>query len=105
MKDKFIINTDGVCVYVSVSVTNSLVGKILLLLANGIALTVLVLSVVEWIPALLLVTLVMLALLMRYTLWNLFGAENLIINTKSLSYQHDYGFWKTGYTTKDIINV
>ncbi len=29
----------------------------------------------------------------RYTLWNLFGTETIIINTKSFSYKHDFGWF------------
>ncbi len=32
-------------------------------------------------------------------LWNLFGKENLIINTKSLSYYRDYGVYRTNLKT------
>ena len=35
----------------------------------------------------------------RYTLWNWFGKELLIINTKSVSYQLDYGFYLTKLKT------
>ena len=35
----------------------------------------------------------------KYTLWNLFGEERLIINVKSLSYQQHYGFFTTPYHT------
>jgi hypothetical protein len=35
----------------------------------------------------------------RYLLWNLFGKENLIVNTKTISYWYDYGFIRTNLKT------
>lgn len=35
----------------------------------------------------------------RYFYWNLYGKENLIINLKSISYNHEYGFIKTNLKT------
>ena len=96
------IFSDGICVYVSVSVNNSLVGKVALVVANAFILSVFVLSIKEWIPGLFICTTIFLIMLIRYTLWNFYGKENLIANTKSFSYQHDYGFFKTSYITKPV---
>ncbi|MHA4896350.1 hypothetical protein ACXZ1K_16470 [Pedobacter sp. PWIIR3] len=35
----------------------------------------------------------------KYTLWNLYGEERLIINLQSISHQHYYGFFTTPYQT------
>ncbi|AZI26105.1 hypothetical protein EA772_12410 [Pedobacter sp. G11] len=35
----------------------------------------------------------------KYFLWNTFGEEFYIISTSYISYQHDYGFWKTTLKT------
>lgn len=37
-------------------------------------------------------TTIMILFPLKYTLWNILGKENLIINTKSISYQYNYGF-------------
>jgi hypothetical protein len=98
------IYSDDICVYVSVSANNGLTGKIALALADLLVFIVLYFAIIEWIPGLLICTLLLLMLLTRFTLWSFFGKENLIINTKSVSYQNDYGFFKTPYTTKLIKN-
>lgn len=38
----------------------------------------------------------------KYLLWNLFGKEHLIINTKSISHSFDYGFIKTNLSTQPV---
>lgn len=35
----------------------------------------------------------------KYYLWNLYGKESIIINTKSISWQYDYGFVQTNLET------
>ena len=35
----------------------------------------------------------------RYLIWNLYGKENLIINSKTISYNYDYGFIRTNLKT------
>ena len=35
----------------------------------------------------------------KYLLWNTYGKEYLIVNTKSLSFYYDYGFFKTRLRT------
>ena len=97
-----LVYTDGVCVYVSISENNPLMGKVALILADLLILSVLFFSVTEGIAGLIIFTVILLSFLTRYTLWNFWGKENLIINTKSVSYQHDYGLLKTSYTTKKI---
>ena len=42
---------------------------------------------------------VFLYLPIKYLLWNLYGEEDLIINTNSISYSHDYGWFKTNLET------
>jgi hypothetical protein len=95
-------HSDGMCVYVQTEVNNSVASKLLIIVADTLILSVLILSIVEWIPGLFICTLIFLAFLTWTTLWAFWGKENLIINTKSLSYQHDYGFFKTRYTVKSI---
>jgi hypothetical protein len=35
----------------------------------------------------------------KYLLWNTFGEEFYVISTTHISYQHNYGFWKTKFKT------
>ena len=39
--------------------------------------------------------------LTRFTFWNLWGRESIIINTKSFSYQYDYGILTLNLKTKE----
>ena len=95
-------HSDGICVYVLTEVNKSVASKLLILVADALILSVLIFSITEWIPGLFICTLIFLAFLAWCTLWAFWGKENLIINTKSLSYQHDYGFFKTKFTIKPI---
>jgi hypothetical protein len=103
-KPKSEIYSDGMCVYVSVNLSNPFVGKLALVLANLLLLAVIGIAIAWWIPAMLLCFLALFLLLLKYSLWNFFGRENLIINTRSVSYQHHYGLLKTGYITKKMPN-
>lgn len=101
-KHTFLIRTDGICVYASIGIRIALIGKIYLMVMHAAALLVIGVALKEWIPMLLLVALLFEGWLLKYTLWNLFGKERLIINTKSISFQYDYGFFKTDYVTREI---
>ncbi len=37
--------------------------------------------------------------LSKYLLWNIYGREHLVVNSKTLTYFYDYGFFKTVPTT------
>lgn len=41
----------------------------------------------------------------KYLLWNLYGEEELIINTKSISYSYDYGWFKTKMETIEFVTL
>jgi len=96
------IYNDEVCIYVSTSANNPLWAKAVLLLADLLIVFIISFALIEWIPGLLLLNMVILFFLSRYTLWNIYGKEYLIISAKSFSYQHDYGFFRTNNTTKSI---
>lgn len=97
-----LIYTDGICIYISVKVTNPLVGKVVLVLANLMVLFPVILGITEGILAMTLAFGAFFLILLKYTLWNFWGRENIIVNTKSVSYQHEYGVFKTNYTTKSL---
>jgi len=96
------IISDGVCVYFTANSSNPVLGKVLLLIADSAICIVLVFSIFENIGGLILASLLLVLFFGHYTLWNLLGRENLIINTKTISYQHDFGLYKSAYTTKKI---
>jgi hypothetical protein len=103
-KPYYRIKADGICIYVSVEVTNPLYAKVSLLVANLFFLFVAWIAIIERIPGLLLITILILVFLVRYTLWNFYGRENLIITKKAFSYQHEFGFFKTSQKTIKIDN-
>lgn len=41
----------------------------------------------------------------RYLLWNTFGEEFYVISTSHISYQHNYGFWKTKLKTSKYYSI
>ncbi|MNY50835.1 hypothetical protein D3C86_1863760 [compost metagenome] len=45
---------------------------------------------------------VMEVLLFRYSLWNLYGLETIVLKKNALSYQHHYGFLKMPLRTVNI---
>ncbi|BAV04101.1 hypothetical protein FLA_0080 [Filimonas lacunae] len=49
-----------------------------------------------------LVALLLEMVLLKYTLWNFFGRELVTVNTRVLTYQHDYGLFKTKLVTHKV---
>lgn len=96
MKDNgFTIDSDGICLFITLTLRTSLAGRRALIFLNLICAGILILATTERITALLLVSILMFLMLIKYSLWNFYGKEYLTINTKSIRYQHDYGFFKT----------
>lgn len=91
---------DGICLYATIAIKPVLPAKIILSLLNFIVLSAICMFFVGRIPLAGFFFSVMEFLLLRYTLWNFFGVERLYITSKSLSYQHDYGFFMTTLVTK-----
>ncbi len=107
MENKLEMNSDGINLYLTFSVRGNKKGLIVLGLlliivvfsflymavheakeistSNGL-LMMLVLLIFMWFPV-------------KYFLWNLYGVEHLIINTATISYSHDYGWFKTNLET------
>ncbi len=104
------ISTDGISVYVSSGVQVSLFPKIILVLCN-----ILIYGFIAWavfynseendgktVVGISLLVLLVFCTLTRYTFWNFFGKENIIVNTKVISYNYDYGFFQTKLKTVKI---
>src|ERR1700761_486593 len=94
------IFSDDVCIYVFANTNHALWRKAILILASLFMFSVVCFSLAIWLPDLTILSLIIGFMVLRYSLWNIYGEENLIINTKSLSYQHGYGFFRTGYKIK-----
>jgi hypothetical protein len=110
MRNKCHIRKDGVCLYVTTEVKAESIGKIILLLLNliiFIGICAIMVSVEEQNIGRSLLGLIIFSILLfytlgRYTLWNFFGKEIFIINTKTISVQYDYGFFLTALDTKPL---
>lgn len=46
-----------------------------------------------------LVTVIIIVFPLRYLVWNIFGSEILVVNTKSISFQYNYGIFATQFNT------
>jgi len=114
MNDKFIFS-DGINVYATFESKVNKLFKSILILLNVFVYSLLLFAITQ-IPEekilnyafpILLLTVLSFLTLTKYTLWNIYGREILIINTKSFSYQHDYGWFnikmKTIKTERGIL--
>ncbi|WP_222538363.1 hypothetical protein [Pedobacter polysacchareus] len=96
MKENFfIMDSDGVCIYVTIGINADLPAKLILGSLNLILLGVIVLAVSKGVVALMIFSTLCAILLIRFSFWNIYGKEHLVINTKTMMYQHDYGFFRT----------
>jgi hypothetical protein len=107
MKDNILIETDNINIYLKISVRSKKIGRILLTV-------IIILLIIFWIFAfsfvdgnekgkiiagLFIPCSLSLFLSIRYLLWNIYGTENVIINTKTISYSYNYGFFQTPLKT------
>jgi hypothetical protein len=99
---KVSIDHDGLNVRLFMKVESTKMGKISMIFVNLIGLALLGIALEEWLLGLLAMAALWLIFFGWITLWNFFGKELVIINTKSLSYQHTYGFYITPLETKKI---
>jgi hypothetical protein len=104
MKKSMEITSDGINIYTTLNVKSKLTGKIILsaMVLILFAFFVAVVSSLKEPGDAVLLFLLFLALLffpVRFLLWNLFGKEQFIINTKSISYLYDYGILRTNLKT------
>lgn len=107
MKNRIEISTDGVNAYANIEVNASKIGIRIL----SIFLVLEILGVIglfsqaksgeiaSVIIPFLIVLILFVGLPVIYLLWNLYGKETLIVNTKSISWAYDFGFFKTNLKT------
>lgn len=107
MDNVFETHTDGINVYATLKIKSSLLGRILLSICNIILICLWVTFVSSFnaqemgkmlIPVVLMLAFIIF-LPLRYLIWNIAGREFLIVNTKSISYNFDYGIIKTNLKT------
>ena len=90
------LKKDYVNLHVLIEAETSNVVKGILIFFNLCTLGIVAFSLIDWLLALFVIGVLLMALFGWLTLWYGFGKEKLIINTGSLSYQYMYGM----YTTK-----
>jgi len=103
MKNICEISSDGHCVYLTSVVKSNLIGKIILILFNAAVISLLVLLTNIFsdpgsgsaVIGFLIVLVLYITTLLRYTLWNFWGRENISISTETIKYHFDYGFFST----------
>lgn len=94
-ENHFIMDSDGVCLYVTIGINADLPAKLILGSLNLILLGIIAYAVSKEMIALIMFSTLCAILLIRLSFWNIFGKEHLVINTKTMMYQHDYGFFRT----------
>lgn len=107
MNNTINIRSDGINVYAELRVKANLIGKVILsLLVTFLfvffSFIFLNLNPEELGPAILgilVVAIFFIGIPTKFLIWNLFGKEYLIVNTKSISYQYDYGIFRTKLKT------
>lgn len=96
------ITSERTHVKVSIEVGTARIGKAVMVLFNLIGLVLIGIALAEWLLGLLMMGILWSLFFGWLTLWNFYGKELLTINTKSLSYQHVYGFYKTAVVTRKM---
>jgi len=94
-----LLHYDGICVYATSKIKSNLAAISILTFINLVALAVITLFAIEGIAIAAILFGTLEIFIIKYTLWNLFGEERLIINDKTLSYQQHYGFFTTALQT------
>ncbi|MBD8489699.1 hypothetical protein IFO69_13160 [Echinicola sp. CAU 1574] len=114
MKRNFLkIETNNVNVYLTFTPNPPLVLKLILITFCLIVFTAPVFIIInveeseigKFILGMSIYYLLMFLSLGRYTLWNIFGEERLIVSTRSISHQHHYGFFDTNLKTQKFDTI
>ncbi len=96
------LKKDYVNLHVLIEAETSKLVKGILILFNVFTLAIVAIAIVDWLLALFVIGILLTAMFTGLTLWYGFGREKLVINTKSISYQYQYGFYTTKLQTQPI---
>jgi len=107
MENKTEITTDGINLYINSSVQSKLIGRVILLalliiFISGIIFGLSMLDADEVGKGVIIPFIMVIAMLywgIKFLLWNTYGKELIIINSKSLSYKRSYGIIESNLTT------
>lgn len=110
MNNRIKITTDGINAFATICVSASKVG--IRILVGCIVFEIFILiglfsqlkaeEVTSTVIPVILAAIIFLSLPLKYLSWNLYGKEDIIINSKSISWSYDYGFFKTNLETIKI---
>lgn len=96
------IDFDGTNVHLSIEAETSKIARIVMIFLDLLGFALMIIGLYEWLLVLLILGILWLVFMGWLTLWNFFGKELITINTKLLTYQHQYGFYKTDVETRKI---
>lgn len=100
-------HNDGINFYATFNVKANTLGKVVLSIMILLLMIVYIFiistitknEIREMIFPMILIFVLILVFPVRYLLWNSFGKETLIVNTKTISFCYDYGIFKTNLKT------
>lgn len=107
MKNQSSVHADELNVFITSEIKSNGIGKVILsmILSGGFMLFIYLFVSLDFkemgkssIP-IILIPAAFLFFFIRYLLWNIYGQEHIIINSKSLTYYYCYGFFRTQATT------
>jgi len=99
---KIELKKDYINLHVVIEAETSKVVKSILIFFNLCTVAIIVLSLIDWLLALLVIGVLLMTLFGWLTLWYGFGKEKLIITSGSISYQYQYGFYRTKIASETI---
>jgi len=107
MKNVSTVYSDGINIYIAAEIKSKVAGKLLLgsILIVTIAVFLYLLVSVDFkemgkasIP-IILIPCFFLYFLSKYLLWNIYGQEHIVVNSKTVTYYYNYGFFRTPLKT------
>jgi hypothetical protein len=90
----FFVNYDGNSLTATIVVRPAIASKILLYALNILFLAIIILFTIGGVGVIVLFIVAFEILFLRYSIWNLYGSETIILKRHTLSYQQSYGFIK-----------
>jgi hypothetical protein len=96
------IKKDFVNLHVLIEAETSNIVKAVMIFFNVCTIAIIALALLDWLLGLFVIGVLLLMLFGWFTLWFGYGKEKLVINTKSISYQYQYGFYHTKLETRPI---
>src|SRR5690606_13272992 len=103
MKNLATVYSDDVNIYVTAEIKSKAAGKILLGFTLVIAFGLFIYLLISFdfkemgkaSISIIFIPIFFLFFLSKYLLWNIYGQEHLVVNSKTVTYLYDYGFFRT----------